>query len=54
MQALSKNKKSIKLKKGDTVTLQYRMVITKKSGKKTITKNTSWSKSIKLKFKQLM
>lgn len=54
MQALSKNKKSIKLKKGDTVTLQYRMVITKKSGKKTITKNTSWSKSIKLKFQQLM
>ncbi len=47
MQALSKNSRKFKPGKGVTITVQYRMVITKKVGKKNVTKRSKWSKAVK-------
>ncbi len=53
-QPLTKNYRTIKLKKGTTVTLKYRMVITKKVGKKMVTKRTKWSKAEKIEYMEIM
>lgn len=49
-QALTKNYRTIKLKKGATVTAKYRVTITKKVGKKSVTKRTKWSKAEKIQY----
>ncbi len=49
-QALTKNYRTIKLKKGQAVTVKYRVAITKKVGKKSVTKFTKWSKAEKFEY----
>lgn len=46
-QALSKNSKRLMFKKGLTYTVQYRLVMIKKNGKKSVTKRSKWSKTSK-------
>ncbi len=53
VQALKKNLRKLKIKKGTTVTVQYRMVLTKKIGKKIVTKRSKMSKAVKLVFQDL-
>ncbi len=49
-QALSNNVRKFNLKNGVTITVQYRVLITKKVGKKKVTKRTKMSKAVKLKL----
>ena len=44
-QTLTKNYRTINLKQGQSVTVKYRVAITKKVGKKSVTKRTKWSKA---------